>query len=132
MMRVGVSGAAATAIDVLSLISLIELAGVYVTVAAFLAATFGGIANFLINKFWAFRDPTPIDMRQVSSYAFVSVTTAAFVALSVHIFAVLMGMPYLLAKGAAAVMVFVLWSYPAQARLVFPDAPAAKQPVSYL
>lgn len=126
LVRVGASGIAATSVDVLLLIVLVELGGVYVTVAAFLAASAGGFANFTINKFWAFKDPAPIDFRQVSSYAFVSVMTACFVALTVHVFAVLMGVPYLLAKALAAVVVFLLWSYPAQSRLVFPESPAVK------
>lgn len=126
LFKVGASGALATAVDVALLVVLVELVGVYVTVAAFLAATAGGVANFLVNKFWAFRDRSRIDLRQVSSYAFVSVTTACFVALSVHVFAVLMGMPYLIAKAVAAFLVFLLWSYPAQAKLVFPEAPPVK------
>jgi hypothetical protein len=59
---------------------------------------------------------------QVSSYALVSLVTAMFCAASVHLFAVILGWPYLLAKAAAALLVFAMWSYPAQARLVFPAA----------
>jgi putative flippase GtrA len=119
LMKVGVSGVVATAIDVVTLILLVEGVGAHVTVAAFLAAIAGGIANFFVNKYWAFKDPTPIDLRQVASYALVSLVTAMFVAASIHVFAVLIGLPYLLAKGMAAVLVFLLWSYPAQSRLVF-------------
>lgn len=126
MMRVGVSGAVATAVDVAMLVFLVEVAGVYVTLAAFLAAATGGVTNFVLNKFWAFQDHSPIAIRQVSSYAFVSLLTAAFVAASVHLFAVMMGLPYLLAKAAAATLVFLCWSYPAQAKLVFPAAPAVR------
>ena len=129
LVRVGASGVIATAIDVVCLVVLVEMFGVYVTVAAFLAATAGAVANFLVNKFWAFRDPTPIDVRQVASYGLVSLTTACFMALSVHVFAVLIGFPYLAAKALAAVMVFLLWSYPAQSRLVFPEPGPIEQPL---
>src|SRR5690606_33338973 len=85
----------------------------------------GGIANFLINKYWAFDDEAPLEIRQITLYAMVSVVTAAFVAVAVHILAVLIGLPYLLAKAIAAALVFLCWTYPAQSRLVFPSAGAA-------
>lgn len=130
MMRVGVSGVLATAIDVLTLIALVELGGIHVTVAAFVAALNGGVTNFLVNKFWAFGDFSRIDVRQVSSYAAVSLMTALFVAAAVHLFAVIVGWPYLIAKALAAATVFMTWSYPAQAKLVFPRAARAPRRVA--
>ena len=124
MVRVGLSGVLATALDVSALVVLIEVFGVYVTIAAFVAAISGGVANFLVNKFWAFGDRTSIGVRQIATYAFVSLTTGLFVAGAVHIFAVGLGWPYLIAKAIAAALVFVAWSYPAQAKLVFRDARA--------
>jgi putative flippase GtrA len=123
LVRVGVSGVVATSIDIAALVFLVEALGSHVTLAAFLAAALGGVCNFLINKYWAFRDGAPIDLRQVTVYAFVSLVTAAFVAATVHLLAVVMVLPYLLAKAIAAVLVFLVWTYPAQARLVFPLAP---------
>ena len=122
MVRVGVGGVVATGIDIAALIILVEALGSHVTLAAFLAATLGGVCNFLINKFWAFREKSPIDLRQVTVYAFVSLVTAAFVATVVHLLAVVLVLPYLLAKAIAAVVVFVVWTYPAQSKLVFPPA----------
>jgi putative flippase GtrA len=119
MMKVGLSAALGTAADLVALVTLVELAAVHVTVAAFLAAGVGGVTNFLLNKYWAFDDVTPLGIRQVSSYVLVSLVTAMFVATSVHVLAVLSGVPYLLAKAVAAGLVFLFWSYPAQARLVF-------------
>ncbi|SRR6266545_5491101 len=123
MLRVGVSGAVATGIDVATLVFLVEALGSHVTLAAFIGAALGGVSNFLINKYWAFRDASPIDLRQVTVYTFVSLVTAAFVAATVHVLAVVIGVAYLLAKAIAAALVFVVWTYPAQARLVFPAAP---------
>jgi len=124
-MRVSVSGMVATAVDVVALILLVELLRSHVTIAAFLAAALGGVTNFLINKYWAFADDAPLELRQVTIYALVSLVTAAFTAAAIHILAVLIGIPYLFAKAIAAALVFLLWTYPAQARLVFPDASAA-------
>ena len=124
-MRVSVSGMVATAVDVVALILLVELLRSHVTIAAFLAAALGGVTNFLINKYWAFADDAPLELRQITIYALVSLVTAAFTAAAIHILAVLIGIPYLFAKAIAAALVFLLWTYPAQARLVFPDASAA-------
>lgn len=125
--RVGVSSVVATAVDVGTLILLVEVVGCPVTLAAFLSACMGGVTNFLVNKFWAFADGAPIDVRQVTLYALVSLVNAAFVAACVHVLAVMMGMPYLWAKAIAAIVVFLVWSYPAQAKLVFPATQAAPE-----
>lgn len=122
LMRVGVSGMVATGVDVAALVLLVELFRSHVTIAAFLAATLGGITNFFINKYWAFDDDAPLEIRQIAIYALVSLVTAAFTAAAIHILAVLIGIPYLFAKAVAAALVFLLWTYPAQSRLVFPDA----------
>jgi putative flippase GtrA len=130
MVRVGVSGVIATSLDVAALVFLVEALRSHVTLAAFLAATLGGVCNFLINKYWAFRDGSPIDLRQVTVYAFVSLVTAAFVAATIHLLAVVLIVPYLLAKAIAAALVFLVWTYPAQSRLVFPlTAGAAPSPL---
>lgn len=121
-MRVGVSGIVATTVDVTALVLLVELLRSHVTIAAFLAASLGGVTNFFINKYWAFDDDAPLQIRQITIYALVSLVTAAFTAAAIHILAVLIGVPYLIAKAIAAALVFLIWTYPAQARLVFPEA----------
>ncbi|HTE54385.1 MAG TPA: GtrA family protein [Kofleriaceae bacterium] len=121
------SGLIATSIDVGALVVLVEVLGSHVTLAAFLASTLGGVTNFLVNKYWAFRDRSPFELRQVSLYAFVSLITAAFVAATIHLLAVVMLVPYLWAKAIAAGLVFVVWTYPAQSKLVFPSA-GAREP----
>ena len=122
LMRVGVSGIVATTVDVTALVLLVELLRSHVTIAAFLAASLGGVTNFFINKYWAFGDDAPLQIRQITIYALVSLVTAAFTAAAIHILAVLIGVPYLIAKAIAAALVFLIWTYPAQARLVFPEA----------
>jgi putative flippase GtrA len=123
VIRASASSVLATALDVVALVVLVEIVGMHVTVAAFLAAICGGVTNFLLNKYWAFADAQPLDVRQVSLYVVVSLVNAMFVAASLHVFAVLIGVPYLAAKAVAAALVFLVWSYPAQAKLVFPAAP---------
>jgi putative flippase GtrA len=125
MARCGVSGLAATAIDVLSLIGFVELVGLPVGIAAFLSASLGAIVNFTVSKLYAFRDPRPTRVGQLATFALVALTTAVFVATSVHLLAVDVGLPYLVAKALASGGVFLVWSYPAQSRIVFRGAPAA-------
>jgi len=126
ILKTGLSGIAATVIDVVAMILLIELGNVPVGFAAFLAASTGAIVNFAVSKFWAFRDTSPVDGRQVATFAMVALVTAGFVAVSVHVLAVMIGIQYLAAKAIAAVLIFACWSYPAQARLVFPMAPRVR------
>ncbi len=108
--------------DVIALVLLVEVVGMSVGWAAFLAAGSGAIVGFTLSRCWAFRDRGPMRKRQVGAYALVSLANAAAVAYTVHILAVIVGMLYLLAKGIAAVVVFAVWSYPAQSKLVFPAA----------
>lgn len=110
-----------TGLDVLLLIVLVEVAGLVVGAAAFLAAASAAVVNFTLTKFWAMRDPDPFDIAQAARYGLVSLATWTLVAVSVHGLYVL-GLPYLIAKAISAVSVFLLWSYPAQVRFVFPKA----------
>jgi putative flippase GtrA len=79
-----------------------------------------------MNKYIAFRDRTPITWQQLGRFGAVAVTTALLMALSMQLVAVELGVPYLLAKLICAVLVFVAWGYPAQRRLVFEPARAAR------
>lgn len=126
ILKTGLSGFAGAIIDVIVLIILVELAGMQVGWAAFAAAASGAGVTFVLSKFWAFRDRTPVKVKQVGVYAFVSLVTAICMAVSVHVLAIVLGLAYLIAKGIASVVVFLCWSYPAQARLVFARASAVR------
>ncbi len=114
----------ATLVDVLFLYVLGQILGVFVSVAAFLAALAGGVTNFTLNKYWAFQDRSPVTFKQAGAYALVSLLNAVFVAALVHLFAVTLGQHWLLSKTIAAVIVFVAWSYPAQSKFVFSSSVA--------
>jgi putative flippase GtrA len=120
IVRTGISGLTAAIIDLASLVALVELVEMPVGWAAFLASAVGAVVGFTMSKYWAFRDPNPIRTRQIGAYALVALLSAISVAFTVHVLVVIIGMLYLLAKGVAAVLVFAVWSYPAQSRLVFP------------
>ena len=120
----GLGGVVGTALDVGVLVLLVEH-GAPVAVAAFFAAAAGAVLNFVVNKYVAFRDRTRVTPQQLVRFGLVAVATALWMALAMQLVAVELGVPYLLAKLICAVVVFAVWTYPAQRRLVFRVARAA-------
>jgi len=114
----GFGGAVATAVDVSVLVQMVQH-GASIAGAAFLGAAAGAVMNFAWNKYIAFGDRSRISPRQLARFGLVAVATALLMALAMHIVAVVLGVPYLLAKLLCAIVVFVAWTYPAQRRLVF-------------
>ncbi len=127
MIRVGVGGVVATTVDFFVMIALVEWGHLPVGIAAFLGAGAGGVTSYGISKFWAFRDHTPIHPKQLATYALVSFVTACIVGPTVHVLHHV-GVDYKLGKVLAAIMVFFMWGYPAQSRIVFRSARFAQQP----
>jgi len=118
MCAAGVGGAAATAVDVGTLVLMVEH-GTPIALAAFVAATAGAVVCFTLNKYIAFRDRTPVTWQQLGRFGIVAVATALLMALAMELFAVKLGVPYLVAKVICSALVFLAWTYPAQRRLVF-------------
>jgi putative flippase GtrA len=124
MLAAGLAGAIGTAVDFATLVLLVELGRVSVPVSAFFAATAGAVVCFVMNKHVAFRDRTPVTLRQVGRFGLVAVAAAFLMACAMRIVAVDLGVPYPAAKVLCAAMIFVAWTYPAQRRLVFARRPA--------
>lgn len=113
-----VGGLTSTTVDILVLTILVE-SGMAVALAAFLGAATGAVVCFLLNKYVAFRDHRPVNLRQVGMFAGVAFGTALFMAVSMQIACVHGHMPYLAAKVVCGLLVFACWSYPIQRRFVF-------------
>jgi putative flippase GtrA len=124
LLAAGFGGAVGTGVDVGCLVLLVKH-GVSVPVATFLAALAGAATNFVINKYVAFRDRSPIDLRQLARFGFVAVAAALLMSVAMKIVAVKLGAPVVVAKLACAAVVFAIWTYPAQRRLVFARTVAA-------
>ncbi|MBL0220468.1 MAG: GtrA family protein [Myxococcales bacterium] len=118
LLAAGFGGAVGTGVDVAALVLMVGH-GVSVPVATFLAALAGAATNFVLNKYVAFRDHSPINLRQLARFGFVAVAAALLMAGAMKIVAVKLGVPVVLAKLACAAVVFAIWTYPAQRRLVF-------------
>jgi putative flippase GtrA len=114
----GFNGAMSTLVDLATLVGLAHL-GIAVAVAAFLGCCTGAVSNYTLNKYLAFRDRSPIAAGQLARFALVALATALLTAGGMQLIAVQLGVPVVVAKAICAVVVFALWSYPAQRRLVF-------------
>lgn len=114
-------GLLATVLDAGLLLLLVE-AGCPVGPAALLAASAGAVFGFGFNRRVAFSDRSPLRWQQAASATLVAVVGAIAMAVSMHIAVELGGLPTLLAKALCALLVFLLWSLPAQRYLVFPTA----------
>ncbi len=124
LLAAGFGGAVGTGLDVGCLVLLVKH-GVSVPVATFIAALAGAATNFVLNKYVAFRDHSPVDLRQLARFGFVAVAAALLMSVAMKIVAVKLGVPVVFAKLACAAVVFAIWTYPAQRRLVFARTVAA-------
>jgi putative flippase GtrA len=122
MATAGLGGIAATVVD-MSLLLLMVKQGTSVALAAFIAAACGAAVGFTINKYVAFRDRSPIHIKQLGRFAFVAVATALLMAAAMQLFSVRLGVPVVFAKIVCSALVFLAWTYPAQRRLVFRRRP---------
>jgi putative flippase GtrA len=124
----GLNGAVATAVDVGSLILLHGHLHVPVAAAAFVASTAGGVTNFVMNKYLAFHDHSRVTPRQLARFGGVALVTACLLALTMQIVSVWLGVEYVVAKILCAAIVFVIWTYPAQRKLVFKRSAGLQSP----
>jgi putative flippase GtrA len=118
MIAAGLGGAVGAVFDVSTLILLVER-GTPVALAAFMAAGVGAVVCFVLNKHVAFRDRTPVTWQQLGRFGSVAVATALLMAAAMQVFAVKLGVQYVVAKVLCSALIFLVWTYPAQRRLVF-------------
>ena len=108
-----------TALDLGTLVALTELAGVNYVLATWIGTIVGALANFTINKIWAFYAR---DMPAAPALArFVAVQTGAS---GLHTGGVWLltrfaGLPYPASKLLVAAIVYLSWNYPLNRWFVF-------------
>jgi putative flippase GtrA len=118
LLTAGIAGVLGTGLDIGVLVLLVRW-HVPIAQATFIAALAGAAANFTLNKYVAFRDRSPIRLGQVARFELVAVVGALLMAGAMTIATANPAVPVVAAKLACAAVVFALWSYPAQRRLVF-------------
>jgi putative flippase GtrA len=119
MLAAGLGGAVGSVFDVVTLLLLVKLTPASIPLSAFLAAGVGAVVCFVMNKFIAFRDGTPVTVEQVVRFGLVAVATGLLTAGAMKIVAVDLHVPVVIAKAICAALVFVAWTFPAQRRFVF-------------
>jgi putative flippase GtrA len=119
MLAAGLGGVVGTMFDVVTLLLLVKLTPSSIPLAAFLAAGVGAVVCFLMNKYIAFRDGTPVTVEQVVRFGLVAVATGILTAGAMKIVAVDLHVPVIIAKAICAAAVFAAWTFPAQRRFVF-------------
>lgn len=118
LLTAGIAGALGTALDLGLLVSLVGH-HVPIPLATFIAALAGAATNFTLNKYVAFRDRSPLTLGQIARFDLVAVVAAFLMAAAMKIATASLGVPVVAAKLACAAVVFAIWTYPAQRRLVF-------------
>jgi putative flippase GtrA len=119
MFRSAAAGGLGSLCEFALLIPLVELWALPYGIAAALAAGAAAMVAFAGNKWWAFADSRPTDRAQIAGFAVVAVGSMAINGVAVHVLAAELGLPYLIAKCVATLIVFATWTYPVQSRLVF-------------
>jgi putative flippase GtrA len=118
LLTAAIAGAVGTGLDLALLVVLIGH-HVAIPLATFIAALAGAVTNFTINKYVAFRDRSPIGLGQIARFNVVAVVSALLMAAVMKLATANLGVPVVAAKLACAAIVFAVWTYPAQRRLVF-------------
>jgi putative flippase GtrA len=119
MLAAGLGGAVGSVFDVVTLLLLVKLTPASIPLSAFLAAGVGAVVCFVMNKYIAFRDGTPVSFEQVVRFGLVAVATGILTAGGMKLVAVDLHVPVILAKAICAAAVFVAWTFPAQKKFVF-------------
>jgi len=118
LLTAGVAGAFGTGLD-LGVLILLVARHVPIPLATFIAALAGAATNFALNKYVAFRDRSPINLGQLARFHLVAVVAALLMAAAMKVATANLALPVVAAKLACAALVFAIWTYPAQRRLVF-------------
>lgn len=121
-------GIVATLADLLVLHLLVRLGGLAATLANVPSLLVGMTLQFLGNKYWAFADGSRRLLRQSMLFVFVEAGTFILNAAAFHVLVAGFDVPYLAARPAGTLLVYLLFSYPLWAR-IFRGAPAAARAV---
>jgi putative flippase GtrA len=126
-----------TAMDLMTLTGLVELAGMNYVLATWLGTVVGSLSNFTINRVWTFdaRDRPPAG--QFARFVVAQVAASFLHAGGVWALTRFLGLQYQISKIVISVLVYLGWNYPMNRWFVFrrgatavvparPDAPASR------
>ena len=111
-------GLFSTLIDVGLLYFFTEYFGIWYIYSATVSYTCGMVANFLLNKYLNFRDPSRNYPRQFFSFALISLSSLALTLGVLYVAVEIFSINYLLGKIIAVIIAFFL-NYFGQSRITF-------------
>jgi putative flippase GtrA len=118
LLAAGVAGALGTGLDLVVLVWLVAHHAP-IPLASFVATLAGAATKLTLKKNVAFNDRSPLTFAQVVRFDVVALVAALLMAAAMKLATATLGLPVVAAKLACAAVVFVIWTYPAQRRLVF-------------
>ena len=118
-----------TALDFGSLIGLTELAHVNYVLSTWVGSIVGSLANFTINKQWAFSARGAPTGPAFGRFLIVQAGSSGLHTLGVWLFTRFGRLPYPASKAIVATLVYLGWNYPLNRWFVFPTS-APKRPPS--
>jgi len=125
-----VASVVATGADFALVNFLVEWATIHPTLATFIGCALGGVINFLMNKFWAFRGNRGTTLTQSGRYAMVSGTSALLNSGGVGLLLLVPDLDYRIAWVIIRIAIYSAWNYPLMRNYVFPtrEEPEGEQP----
>lgn len=116
-----VSSLVATVVDFSLMVVSVEALNLPPALATVVGAASGAITNFTLGRHWAFRATSGRARSQALRYALVSAASLLLNALGVYLVATVLGIHYLAARVAVAVLVSIGWNFPLHRHFVFAD-----------
>jgi putative flippase GtrA len=111
-----------TALDFGTLVGLTELAGVNYVLATWIGTVAGALANFTINKLWAFHARGTRAMPALARFVAVQAGASGLHTGGVWALTHFAHLPYPVSKLLIAAAVYLTWNYPLNRWLVFRPA----------
>jgi putative flippase GtrA len=111
-----------TALDFGTLVGLTELARVNYVLATWIGTVVGSLANFTINKAWAFSARDAPAVPALGRFVVVQAGASGLHTAGVWALTRFGRLPYPVSKAAVAAVVYLVWNYPLNRRFVFHSA----------
>lgn len=108
-----------TALDFGSMMGLVELVHVDYVIATFVGTIVGFLANFTINRYWAFEAHAGSLGWQFVRVLPVQAGSSGLQTLGVWVFDRFIGLRYWVAKIVVSALVYLVWNYPMNRWFVF-------------
>jgi putative flippase GtrA len=119
-----------TALDFAALVGLTELAGVNYVLATWIGTVVGSLANFTINKVWAFSAGHVPTGPAFGRFLLVQAGSSGLQTLGVWLITRFGQLPYPASKAIVAAAVYLTWNYPLNRWFIFRVKAPSRAPSS--